>query len=117
MLAHLIGPVVFEEKVSHTRGRTLAPYAIVRVPPLPDPEGAGRIRPAVPQDPPVRGRGACREGGRFSWKDDLARRARTDLEAKEVLQAYRRKLAIVTAPGRSCGASKTSSACTAPTRW
>jgi superfamily II DNA or RNA helicase len=112
LLATLIGPVVYEEQIPHARGRTLADYTIVRVPIyLTDAEQAEfdvlsrRIRryvarwrqeqaarraggSGVPTDAPTAPAG-------FHWTRDLAVRARTDPEARAVLRAYRRKLALV----------------------
>lgn len=122
LLEVLIGPVVFEEQISDARGRTLAPYSIVRVPiHLTDEEQAEfdalsrRIRAyiarrrreagapqagaggagAVAAEP---GAGTGPRVGRppaFDWTRDLARHARTDPEARAILRAYRRKLTIV----------------------
>lgn len=93
LLADLIGPVVFEEALDEARGRTLADYAIVRVPIyLTETEQAEfdalsrRIR-----DYFLTRRG---EDPGFDW-DALARGSRTDAEAREILRAYRRKLAII----------------------
>ncbi len=93
MLAELIGPVVFEETLGQARGRTLADYAIVRVPIyLTEAEQAEfdalarRIRAYVAR--------RRREDAGFDWKEDLAKLSRTDPEAKEILRAWRRKLAI-----------------------
>jgi len=94
MLADLIGPVVYEEGIAEARGRTLADYAIVRVPIyLAEAEQAEfdalsrRIRAYVAR------RRRAAEG--FDWQADLARRSRTDPEAREILRAWRRKLAIL----------------------
>ncbi|MFQ5897391.1 MAG: DEAD/DEAH box helicase family protein [Candidatus Methylomirabilia bacterium] len=93
MLAELIGPAVFEERISQARGKTLANYSIVRVPIyLTEEEQAEfddlsrRIRAYVAR--------RSREGGSFDWKEDLAKLSRTDSEAKEILRCYRRKLAL-----------------------
>jgi superfamily II DNA or RNA helicase len=93
MLAELIGPVVFEERVPQARGRTLAHYAIVRVPLyLAEEEQAefdrlsGRIRAYVARH---------RRAGGFDWTEDLAKLSRTDPEARDILRAYRRKLALI----------------------
>jgi len=92
MLAELIGPLVFEEKVNEARGRTLADYAIVRVPIyLTEAEQAefdalsSRIRDYF--------LARRREDPSFDW-ESLALRSRTDPEAKAILRAYRRKLAL-----------------------
>ncbi|MBI3030139.1 MAG: ATP-dependent helicase, partial [Candidatus Rokubacteria bacterium] len=93
MLAELIGPVVFEETLGQARGRTLADYAIVRVPIyLTEDEQAEfdrlsrRIRAYVAR--------RRREEPDFDWAEDLAKLSRTDPEAKEILRAWRRKQAI-----------------------
>jgi superfamily II DNA or RNA helicase len=93
MLDDLIGPVVCEEKISEARGKTLADYAIVRVPIyLTEEEQAEfdrlsrKIRAYVAR--------RRREERRFDWKEDLARLSRTDPEAKEILRCYRRKLTL-----------------------
>lgn len=93
LLAELIGPTVFEEDVSTARGRTLADYAIVRVPIyLGEAEQAEfdelsrRIRRFVALQ--------RRENGAFDWTE-LARRSRSDPEAREILRTWRRKLQIV----------------------
>ncbi|MBI4611380.1 MAG: DEAD/DEAH box helicase [Candidatus Rokubacteria bacterium] len=94
LFTELIGPVVYEEGISQARGRTLADYAIVRVPIyLTEAEQAEfdqlsrRIRAYVAR--------RRREEGRFDWKEDLAKLSRTDPEAKEILRCYRRKLALI----------------------
>jgi superfamily II DNA or RNA helicase len=94
LLADLVGPVVFEEGIAEARGKTLADYAIVRVPIyLAEAEQAvfdelsRKIRQYVARQ--------RREAPGFDWKEDLARRSRTDPEAKAVLRAWRRKLAII----------------------
>lgn len=94
LLDELIGPIVFEENVRAARGRTLAGYAIIRVPVyLADAEQAEftqlsrKIRAYVAN----RRRGA----GAFDWKEDIAKLSRSDPEAKEILRCYRRKLALV----------------------
>jgi superfamily II DNA or RNA helicase len=94
MLTELIGPFVFDERVPQARGRTLAHYAIVRVPIyLTEPEQeefdrlSRRIRAYVAR--------RRRTGGAFDWKEDLAKLSRSDPEAKEILRSYHRKLALV----------------------
>ena len=94
LLLGLIGPFVYEERISEARGKTLADYAIIRVPIyLSEPEQAKfdqlskKIRAYVAR--------RRHEGGRFDWKEDLARVSRTDPEAKEILRCYWRKLALV----------------------
>lgn len=112
LLEGLIGPVVYEEQISDARGRTLADYSIVRVPiHLTDDEQAEfdrlsrRIRAYVASrrrtDRPGGASGGTPPDGSggesapaFDWVNDLVRRSRTDPEAKAVLRAYRRKLAI-----------------------
>jgi len=93
MLRDLIGPVVYDEAIADARGRTLADYALIRVPIyLGDAEQAEfdalsrRIRAYVAA--------RRREAPAFAW-EDLTRRSREDPEAKEVLRAWRRKLALV----------------------
>jgi superfamily II DNA or RNA helicase len=93
LLEELIGPTVFEEDVSTARGRTLADYAIVRVPIyLGEAEQAEfdelsrRIRRFVALQ--------RREDGAFDWTE-LTRRSRSDPEAREILRTWRRKLQIV----------------------
>jgi len=94
LLTHLIGPFVYEERIPAARGKTLAAYAIIRVPIyLSETEQAEfdrlsrRIRAYVAR--------RRREEGRFDWKEDLARLSRTDPEAREVLRCYRRKLTLI----------------------
>ena len=94
MLARLIGPFVFEERIPQARGQTLAYYSIIRVPIyLSEPEQAQfdrlsrRIRAFVAR--------RRREARGFDWKEDLVKLSRSDPEAKEILRAYRRKLALV----------------------
>lgn len=94
MLVELIGPVVYDEGLPEARGRTLAHYALIRVPIyLAEEEQAEfdrlsrRIRTYVAK--------RRRDQGGFDWKEDLARRSRTDPEAREILRAYRRKLALI----------------------
>lgn len=94
MLAHLIGPFVFEERIPQARGTTLAYYSIVRVPIyLNEAEQAEfdghsrRIRAYIAR--------RRREERDFDWKEDLVKVSRTDPEAKEILRCYRRKLGIV----------------------
>ena len=94
MLADLIGPVVYEEQISQARGRTLADYAVIRVPIyLTEAEQtefdrlSRRIRAYVAR--------RRRESREFDWKEDLAKLSRTDPEAKEILRCYRRKLVLI----------------------
>jgi superfamily II DNA or RNA helicase len=93
MLADLIGPFAYQEKISEARGKTLADYSIVRVPIyLSEEEQAEfddlsrKIRSYVAR--------RRREERRFDWKEDLAKLSRTDPEAREILRCYRRKLAL-----------------------
>ncbi len=93
MLAELIGPVVYEEDLGQARGRTVADYAIIRVPIyLAEEEQAEfdelsrSIRRYVAR--------RRREEGAFDWTE-MARRSRTDPEGREILRLWRRKLAIV----------------------
>ncbi len=94
MLIELIGPFVFEEGIRQARGKTLAYYAIIRVPIyLTEAEQSEfdrlsrKIRAYVAR--------RRREGRRFDWKEDLAKLSRTDSEAKEILRCYMRKLALI----------------------
>ncbi|OFX35646.1 MAG: hypothetical protein A2Z07_10500, partial [Armatimonadetes bacterium RBG_16_67_12] len=109
LLEDLIGPVVYQEQIADARGRTLAGYSIVRVPIyLGDEEQAEfdalsrRIRAYVARwrrEAQSRGRHSGEPAGdggpAFDWVRDLASRARTDPEAKAILRAWRRKLALV----------------------
>jgi superfamily II DNA or RNA helicase len=93
MLAELIGPVVYEEDLADARGRTVADYAIVRVPIyLTEDEQAefDELSRSVRHYVAAR----RRDDGAFDWAE-MARRSRTDPEAREVLRRWRRKLAIV----------------------
>ncbi len=94
MLADLIGPVVYQEQISEAKGRTVADYAIIRVPIyLTEAEQAEfdelsrKIRAYVAR--------RRRKGERFDWKEGLARLSRTDREAREILRCYRRKLSLI----------------------
>ncbi len=93
LLDSLIGPVAFHEEIPAAKGRTLADYSLVRVPiHLAADEQAEFDRCSRT----VRGYLADRrrkEPG-FEWTD-LTRLARADPDAREVLRAYRRKLAIL----------------------
>jgi superfamily II DNA or RNA helicase len=113
LLEQLIGPVAFHEQISDARGRTLANYSIIRVPIYLTSEEQeevhalsrrirayiARRRREASQDGTSRhgktGAPSWREGSTFDWTRDLARHVRTDPEAKAVLRAYRRKLAII----------------------
>ena len=93
MLDALIGPVVFREEIAAAKGRTLADYSLVRVPIHLAPEEqeefdglSRRVRAYLIE--------RRREEPGFEWTD-LTRRSRTDTEAREVLRAYRRKLALI----------------------
>jgi superfamily II DNA or RNA helicase len=93
MLAELIGPVVYEEDLADARGRTVADYAIVRVPIyLTEDEQAefDELSSSIRHYVATR----RREDGTFDWAE-MARRSRTDPEAREILRRWRRKLAIV----------------------
>jgi superfamily II DNA or RNA helicase len=93
MLTDLIGPVVYEEDLADARGRTVADYAIVRVPiHLGDAEQAefDELSRTIRRYVAAR----TRDAGAFDWKE-MARRSRTDPEARDVLRRWRRKLAIV----------------------
>jgi superfamily II DNA or RNA helicase len=116
LLEDLIGPVVYQEEIAQARGRTLAGYSIVRVPIyLSEDEQrefdalSRRIRAyiarlrresagQVPRGGPTGLRAAPSgpaEARTFDWVRDLAVRSRDDPEAKAIMRAYRRKLALV----------------------
>jgi superfamily II DNA or RNA helicase len=93
LLTELIGPKVYDEDLSGARGRTVADYTIVRVPiylteaeQTEFDELSRRIRTYVAS--------RRREEHAFDWQE-LARRSRTDPEARDILRRWRRKLAIV----------------------
>jgi superfamily II DNA or RNA helicase len=93
MLEQLIGPVVHSEDLAEARGRTVADYVIIRVPiHLADEEQATfdalsrRIRRYVAAQ--------RQEDASFDW-NELARRSRTDPEAREIHRAWRHKQAIL----------------------
>lgn len=93
MLAELIGPVVYEEDLARARGRTVADYAIVRVPIyLTEAEQAefDELSRSIRRYVAAR----LREEGAFDWAE-MAQRSRTDPEARDILRRWRRKLAIV----------------------
>jgi superfamily II DNA or RNA helicase len=93
LMADLIGPVVYAEELADARGRTLADYAIVRVPIyLTEAEQAefDELSRSIRHYVAAR----RREEPGFDWQE-MARRSRTDPEAREVLRRWRRKLAIV----------------------
>src|SRR6516165_10187120 len=92
-LDQLIGPLVFREDIAEAKGRTLADYSLVRVPIYLDAEEqdefdrlSRRVRVYVAE--------RRREEPDFKWAD-LTRLSRTDAEARQVLHAYRRKLALI----------------------
>jgi superfamily II DNA or RNA helicase len=94
LLADLIGPVVYAERLSQARGRTVAHYSVVRVPIyLKETEQeefdrlSRRIRSYVAR--------RRREDPAFEWTKDLAKRSRSDPEAKDILRSYHRKLALL----------------------
>jgi superfamily II DNA or RNA helicase len=93
LLDELIGPVVQTEDLADVRGRTVADYAIVRVPiRLAEDEQevfdalSRRIRRYVSAQ--------RREDPHFDWTE-LARRSRGDPEASEIHRAWRHKQAIL----------------------
>jgi superfamily II DNA or RNA helicase len=93
MLADLVGPVVHEEDLAQARGRTIADYVIVRVPIyLAEEEQAefDQLSRSIRHYVAAR----RREEAGFDWTA-MARRSRTDPEAREILRRWRRKLAIV----------------------
>lgn len=93
LLTGLIGPVVYTEDLSEARGRTLADYAIVRVPIYlsdAEQEEFDELSRSIRRYVATR----RREEPGFDWQE-MARRSRTDTEAREVLRRWRRKLAIV----------------------
>ncbi|MGH7310636.1 MAG: DEAD/DEAH box helicase, partial [Candidatus Rokuibacteriota bacterium] len=93
MLAELIGPVVYQEDLNQARGRTVADYLIVRVPIyLAEEEQVefDELSRSIRQYVAAR----RREEGAFEWAE-MARRSRTDPQAREILRRWRRKLAIV----------------------
>jgi superfamily II DNA or RNA helicase len=97
LLGDLIGPVAFEEDLAEVRGRTVADYTIVRVPIyLAEEEQAefDELSRAIRRYMAER----HREDREFSW-DELARRSRTDPEARDIMRRWRRKLAIINRSG------------------
>jgi superfamily II DNA or RNA helicase len=93
LLDELVGPLVYQEDLAQARGRTVADYVIVRVPIyLSEEEQAEFDELSRSIRRYVAGRRRAEPG--FEWTE-LARRSRTDPEAREVLQRWRRKLAIV----------------------
>ncbi len=93
LLDGFIGPEVFREEIAEAKGRTLSDYTVVRVPIF---LGAGEQEEFDRLSRRVREYLARRrrEEPDFQWAD-LARLSRTDAEAREVLRAYRRKLALI----------------------
>lgn len=112
LLEDLIGPVVYQEEIAQARGRTLAGYSLVRVPIYLSEEEqeefdalsrrirayvARRRREAAPHGQAAPGTPQP-EGARsaqFDWTRDLVSRSRSDPEAKTILRAYHRKLALI----------------------
>jgi superfamily II DNA or RNA helicase len=93
MLAELIGPVVYEEGLDAARGKTIADYAIVRVPIyLTEAEQAefDELSRSIRRYVAAR----SKDEPRFDWAE-LARRSRTDPEARDIVRKRWRKLAIV----------------------
>ena len=93
MLDDLIGPVVFREDIAAAKGKTLSDYSLVRVPiylGAAEQEEFDRLSRRIRNYLAER----RREEPEFEWTD-LTRRSRTNPEAREVLRAYRRKLALV----------------------
>jgi superfamily II DNA or RNA helicase len=93
LLDGLVGPEVFREEIAEAKGRTLSDYTLVRVPIFLGPEEqeefdrlSRRVREYLAR--------RRREEPGFQWAD-LARLSRTDAEAREVLRAYRKKLALI----------------------
>ncbi len=122
LLEDLIGPVAYQEEIAQARGLTLAGYSLVRVPiHLSEEEqrefdalsrrirayvarrrreaagkasaGAGdasEIAPDARATPPTK----ADRPALFDWTRDLVSRSRGDPEAKAILRAYHRKLAL-----------------------
>jgi superfamily II DNA or RNA helicase len=93
MLDELVGPVVFREDIATAKGRTLSDYSLVRVPihlGAEEQEEFDRLSRRIRHYLTER----RREEPDFEW-NDLTRLSRTDSEAKEILRAYRRKLALI----------------------
>lgn len=120
LLEDLIGPVVYQEEIAQARGRTLAGYSLVRVPIYLSEEEqeefdalsrrirayvARRRREAAGKASSVGDTGGRTAGRRlqsetnrpaqFDWTRDLVSRSRGDPEAKAILRAYHRKLALI----------------------
>jgi superfamily II DNA or RNA helicase len=93
LLADLIGPTVYDESLADARGRTIADYTLVRVPIFlteEEQEEFDRLSAAIRRYVMAR----QRQDGAFAWTD-MARRSRTDPEAREILRLWRRKRAIL----------------------
>ena len=93
LLERLIGPVVYREEITEAKGRTLADYVLIRVPVHLEPgeqQEFDRLSTRVREYLVAR----RREQPDFGWTD-VTRLARTEPDAKEVLRAYRRKLALI----------------------
>lgn len=122
LLEDLIGPVIYQEDITQARGRTLAGYSVVRVPIYLSEEEqeefdalSRRIRAYVARrrrEAPGQSSGADGSSGvdpdgritpqteaarpaQFDWVRDLVSRSRGDPEAKAILRAYHRKLALI----------------------
>lgn len=122
LLEDLIGPVVYQEEIAQARGRTLAGYNLVRVPIYLSEEEqdefdalSWRIRAYVARhrkEAAGKASGAGGTGERapdgratprahaagtalFDWTRDLVSRSRGDPDAKAILRAYHRKLALI----------------------
>jgi len=94
MLTELLGPFVFEERLPQARGRTLAHYTIIRVP-IYLTEGEQEEFDRLSRTIRAYVARRRRDNGTFDWKEDLAKASRSDPEAKSILRAYHRKLALV----------------------
>jgi superfamily II DNA or RNA helicase len=93
LLGELVGPTVYEEDLADARGRTIADYAVVRVPIyLTEEEQAefDELSQSIRRYVAAR----RRDDGAFDWTE-MARRSRTDPEAREILRRWRRKQAIL----------------------
>jgi superfamily II DNA or RNA helicase len=96
LLADLIGPVLYSERLPQARGQTVAHYSLVRVPIYlneAEQEEFDRLSRRIRAYVARRRRDAA--GRAFDWAHDLAKRSRTDPEAKDILRSYHRKLALV----------------------
>ena len=93
LLDSLIGPLAFREEIPAAKGKTLADYSVVRVPiHLARNEQAEFDRCSRKVRAYLRER--RREDPQFQWTD-LTRLSRTDGDARDVLKAYRRKMALL----------------------